>query len=81
MPWEVGYGYHKKVFSLTLKEVARNTLPEYLQVIPIVRGTKSLNDYLSKLTGVGVESMIRDSRLTMYYNSYHPLREILDQTL
>lgn len=81
VPWEVGYGYHKNVFGLTLKEVARNTLPEYLQVIPIVRGTKSLNDYISKLTGIGEETMIRDSRLTRYYNSYHPLSGILDQML
>lgn len=81
VPWEVGYGYHKNEFGLTLKEVARNTLPEYLQVIPIVRGTKSLNEYVSKLTGNSEESMIRDSRLTRYNNSYHPLSGILEQTL
>ena len=31
--------------------------------------------------GISEESMIRDSRLTRYYNSYHPLNGILEQTL
>ena len=81
VPWEVGYGYHKNVFGVTLKEVAKDTLPEYLQVIPIVRGTKSLNEYVSKLTGIGQEAMINENRMTRNFSAYHPLSEILDQTL
>ena len=81
VPWEVGYGYHKNVFGVTLKEVARETLPEYLQVIPIVRGTKSLNDYISELTGIGQEAMINENRMTRYFSTYHPLSGILEQTL
>lgn len=81
VPWEVGYGYHKNVVGLTLKEVARVTLPEYLQVIPIVKGTMSLNTFVSGLVGVGQEAMINENRLTRYFSVYHPLSEILDQTL
>lgn len=81
VPWEVGYGYHKKVFGLTLKEVAHNTLPEYLQVIPIVRGIKSLNEYVSGLTGVGQDAMVYEGRMTRYFSDVHPLSGILEWSL
>lgn len=81
VPWEVGYGYRKNVAGLTLKEVAKVTLPEYLQVIPIVKGTLSLNEFVSRLTGIGQEAMINENRLTRYFSAYHPLSDILDQSL
>lgn len=81
VPWEVGYGYHKRVVCLTLKEVAYASLPEYLQVIQIVKGIKSLNEFMTRLTGIGQEAMINENRLTRYFSANHPLREILDQTL
>ena len=51
VPWEVGYGYVKvqNLSVLTLKGLSDDDLPEYLKVVDIIRGTKSLNEYLSKL--------------------------------
>lgn len=81
VPWEVGYGYHKKVVGLTLKEVAYASLPEYLQVIQIVKGINSLNEFMSGLTGIGQEAMINENRMTRVFDSYHPLNNILVQSL
>ena len=81
VPWEVGYGYHKQVVGLTLKEVAYTTLPEYLQVVKMVKGIKSLNEFLSGLTGIGQESLINENRITRYYSAYHPLDGILESAL
>ena len=81
VPWEVGYGYHKNVFGLTLKEVAYTSLPEYLQVIQIVKGINSLNEFMSGLTGIGQEAMINENRMTRVFDSYHPLNNILVQSL
>lgn len=81
VPWEVGYGYHKKVVGLTLKEVATRTLPEYLQVIPIIHGVKSLNEFISRETGEPDYRMIYNNQMTGYYDSAHPLLDILNQHL
>ena len=81
VPWEVGYGYHKNVAGLTLKEVAYSSLPEYLQVIPIVKGTKSLNEFVTRLTGIGEDMMVNESRMIRYYSASHPLNNILVQSL
>ena len=81
VPWEVGYGYHKQVVGLTLKEVAYASLPEYLQVVKMVKGIKSLNEFISGLTGIGQESMIIENRMTRVFDSYHPLNGILVQSL
>lgn len=50
IPWEVGYGYDRTtVVGLTLKEISQSVLPEYLQIVPILRGTKSLNNFISNV--------------------------------
>ena len=52
VPWEIGYGYDKTTIgALTLKGIPANALPDYIRTVPIVRGTKSLNIYITNLIG------------------------------
>lgn len=49
VPWEVGYSYAqrpKRIYALTLREVSYRALPEYFQILPVIRGTKSLIEAL-----------------------------------
>lgn len=51
MPWEVGYSYVErpnKIYAITLSELAYSSdLPEFFQILPVIRGCKSLLDTLS----------------------------------
>lgn len=52
VPWEIGYGYDKTTLgALTLKGISEPLLPDYIKTVPVVRGTKSLNQYISNVTG------------------------------
>lgn len=78
VPWEVGYGYDKTNLSaLTLKGITDSHLPEYLKTIPIIRGTKSLNDYISNIEGKTLDRMFSDNLLTEH-TKQHPLDNYLD---
>ncbi|HUS09899.1 MAG TPA: toll/interleukin-1 receptor domain-containing protein [Pyrinomonadaceae bacterium] len=47
VPFEVGYGYSRITLGvLTLKGVEDGTLPEYMKTTNVIRGTKSLNNFL-----------------------------------
>lgn len=82
MPWEIGYGYDRlQVAGITVKEIAKDVLPEYLQIVPVIRGTKSLNAYLSKTIGRVEDSLIREQRLFSASQVNHPLDNILDWQL
>lgn len=82
MPWEIGYGYDRlQVAGITVKEIAKDVLPEYLQIVPVIRGTKSLNTYLAKTIGRVEDSLIREQRLFSASMGNHPLDNILDWQL
>lgn len=82
MPWEIGYGYDRlHVAGITVKEIAKDVLPEYLQVVPVIRGTKSLNTYLANTIGRVEDSLIREQKLFSASQMNHPLDNILDWQL
>jgi hypothetical protein len=79
VPWEVGYGYDKtKLSALTLKGIKDNELPEYLKTIEIIRGTKTLNEYISKILNTDKIKMFSERRLINESSSGHPLDSYLD---
>ena len=78
MPWEIGYGYDRtSLCGLTVKELAKSDLPEYLQIIPILRGTKSLNEFLSKVCNRSESQMLYENRMVSAIEP-HPLDSYLD---
>lgn len=82
VPWEVGYGYDKLSLSvLTLKGIKDDQLTEYLQTVPIIRGTKSLNEYLSSIAGEYKTKMFDSRRLINESVASHPLDNYLDWNL
>lgn len=82
VPWEVGYGYdHTDLGVLTLKGIKDELLPDYLKTTLVIRGTKSLNNYLARITG-RVESVMESTDLIKgYTTSTHPLDNFLDWSL
>lgn len=81
VPWEIGYGYDKTNLSaLTLKGITDSQLPEYLKTVPIIRGTKTLNEYISTIEGKPLYRMFSDSLLTEHTEA-HPLDNYLDYNL
>ena len=82
MPWEIGYGYDRlNVAGITVKALSKSELPEYLQIVPVLRGIKSLNAYISKTAGRIEDSMIAEQRLFSASMSNHPLDTVLDWQL
>lgn len=82
VPWEIGYGYDKtQVAALTLKGIQNEQLPDYLKTVTLVRGTRTLNDYISKLVGESKSIMFSSQRLISDSLYYHPLDIYLDKNL
>ena len=82
IPWEVGYGYDRTtVVGLTLKEISQSVLPEYLQIVPILRGTKSLNNFISNVLKRDESTLINERKLFAAYQSQHPLDSVLNWEL
>lgn len=82
VPWEIGYGYDKTNLSvLTLKGITDAQLPEYIKTVPIVRGTKTLNEYISEITGNSLQQMINKRVLLSSSTMSHPLDSYLDWSL
>jgi hypothetical protein len=82
VPWELGYGHDKTdIGILTLKGIAETDLPDYIKTAQIIRGTKSLNEFIEELTGL--PQLILESRnFSKSHNSMnHPLDNILDWKL
>ena len=79
VPWEIGYGYDQtEVTALTLKGIKDSDLPDYLKTIEVIRGTKSLNSYLSSITRK-LQSLMESSDLIKSHTmGAHPLDDILD---
>lgn len=80
VPWEIGYGYDKTHLGvLTLKGITNASLPDYLKTASIlIRGTKSLNEYLSKLTNNSVSLMESRNFIKSHSVATHPLYNYLD---
>jgi hypothetical protein len=79
VPWEVGYGYDNTDLGvLTLKGIKDEDLPDYLKTTSIIRGTKSLNSYLSKITGKGQSLMESIALIKNSSERNHPLDNYLD---
>jgi hypothetical protein len=82
VPYELGFGKraYKELSALALKEA--EYLPQYLSIGVIIRGTKSLNEYLKKvansssLTGKSFHSLYEN--LIPHYKQYHPLDRYLN---
>jgi hypothetical protein len=96
VPFEIGYGHSAildksleegikenriKLSVLTLKDISEKNLPDYLQVAFIIRGTKSLNDYISQITNKLEKSLINESRLFSNIQMNHPLDDVLNYKL
>lgn len=82
VPWEVGYGYDKLTLSvLTLKGIKDEQLTEYLQTVSIIRGTKSLNEYLSNVAEEYKTKLFSTNRLINESLTSHPLDNYLDWNL
>lgn len=79
VPWEIGYGYEiTKLGVLTLKGIKDESLPDYLKTSIVVRGTKSLNEYIAKITN-NIQSIMESKNLVKRYSmSSHPLDKYLD---
>lgn len=82
VPWEIGYGYDKtQVAALTLKGIQNEQLPDYLKTVTLIRGTRTLNDYISNLTGEYKEKMFSSNRIINESTMSHPLDNYLDWSL
>ena len=82
IPWEVGYGYDRTtVIGLTLKEISKSVLPEYLQIVSILRGTQSLNNFISNVLKRDELKLINERKLFAANELQHPLDSVLDWRL
>lgn len=82
VPWEVGYGYDiTQLSALTLKGIKEENLPDYLKTVTLIRGTRTLNDYISKLAGEYKEKMFSSNRIINESTLSHPLDNYLDWSL
>lgn len=82
MPWEIGYGYDRtQLYGLTVKELSESRLPEDLQIVPILRGTKSLNEFLEKISGKTTWQMLTENLYIRNSMPNHPLNNYLNWKL
>lgn len=92
VPFEVGYGHsaiidQKPLNSkinlavLTLSDLSEKHLPDYLQIAYQIRGTKSLNEYISKISHTIEKSLINETRIFSHSNMNHPLDSVLNWKL
>lgn len=82
VPWEVGYGYDTtQIAALTLKGIIDAQLPDYLKTVTLIRGTKTLNDFISSLAGEYKTKMFSTNRLINESVTSHPLDNYLDRNL
>lgn len=70
-----------KLSVLTLKDISEKTLPDFLQIAYIIKGTKSLNEYISSITNKLEKSMINESRIFSNSQPQHPLDNVLNWKL
>jgi hypothetical protein len=92
VPFEIGYGQsaiidndpnnnNLKLSVLTLEDISEQSLPDYLQIANIIRGTKTFNQYISNISNKLEKSLINESRVFSHSNLQHPLDNILNWKL
>ncbi len=95
VPFEVGYGHASildqdrlnvesnkiKLSVLTLKDIAEESLPDYLQVGYVIKGTQSLNAYINKINDKIEKSALNDVKMMSHAESRHPLDNVLNWKL
>jgi hypothetical protein len=90
VPFEIGYGHSSlvdgtndklKLSILTLKDLSEKDLPSFMQISNIIRGTKSLNKYISEISDRLEKSMINETKLFAHSTSNHPLDNVLNWKL
>lgn len=92
VPFEIGYGHSAiidkseipdkyKLSILTLKNISEKTLPSFMKVGNILRGTKSLNNYICQISNKLEKSMINEVRLFSHSRSSHSLDDTLNWKL
>ena len=81
VPYELGFAKNAGKHLATLKLKGDINLPEYLQISELIRGTTSLNDYLSRVRS-GLEqlrkSVTLSESLLAATTANHPLDEHLN---
>lgn len=80
VPYEIGFGKkaNKPLATLTLKNTV--TIPAYLEITRIIRGTKSLNEYLKEMSGkstILLEAAASYIEKNKHFTSNHPLDNYL----
>ena len=80
VPYELGFAKNAGKHLSTLKLKGEITLPAYLRVSEIIAGTKTLNDYLTRVRqGVAKAATVRNLTETLIsHTSTHPLDQHLD---
>lgn len=83
VPYELGFAKNAGVHLATLKLKGDISLPAYLEINEIIRGTESLNKYLSKVRRYveKVAASLLTESLIPNYSSDHPLDQYLDWKL
>jgi hypothetical protein len=83
VPFEVGYGFDKTHLGvLTLKGIPDKDLPDYLKTAKIlIRGTKSLNQYLATITNASVPILESRGAIKSHNAVGHQLDNYLDWNL
>jgi len=82
VPWEIGYGYDKTTLgALTLKGISATALPDYIRTVPTIRGTKSLNTYITNLIGRSQPILESYGYIKNAADSSHSLDYVLDWNL
>ncbi|WPD23752.1 MAG: toll/interleukin-1 receptor domain-containing protein [Candidatus Electrothrix scaldis] len=79
VPYEIGYAKKsdKKISSLKLKGEVQ--LPEYLKIGVVLKGTKSLNEYLKKISSdYSYPYRLVNESVISHSQSNHPLDDYLD---
>jgi len=72
-----------KLSILTLRDISEVNLPDYLQVAYMIKGTKSLNEYINKINNtIGIESSFSNEiRMKSHAETIHPLDGVLNWKL
>jgi hypothetical protein len=82
VPFEVGYGYGKlRLGVLTLKGIPDESLPDYMKTTQVIRGTRSLNEFIAELLGKAPGELMQEKAIKAYSERNHPLDDVLDWRL
>jgi len=96
VPFEVGYGHAAiidkflkqdqngekiRLSILTLIDLAEKELPDFMQAGYLIKGTKSLNEFIAKISKDSVDNMVTKNRILLGSRGVHPLDQVLNWRL